>query len=131
MSVIAQVFAWIAIAIHVGVWVLESFLFQRSWVHQGFFKIAAKDVPGVLLWSVNQGFYNLMLAGGMVFGVIAMRNGDTAVGGPFITYTCVFMAVCGVVLGVSDWLGLGRPKGSSWGGAIGQALPPILVLLTF
>ncbi|MFD1048790.1 DUF1304 family protein [Kibdelosporangium lantanae] len=124
MSVVAQVFAWVAIAIHVVVFVLESFLFSRAWVHQGVFRVAAKDVPGTLLWSVNQGFYNLFLASGLIYGVV---TGNRA----FVVYTCLFMAGCGVVLFVSDMLGLGRAKGSSWGGAIGQALPPVLVLLTY
>lgn len=130
MNAVAQIAAGLAALVHVVVWVWESLLFRRVGVHQGIFRIATADVPAVLLWSVNQGFYNLFLAAGTVFGLVSLHTGNSDVGRAFVLYTCGFMLLCGIVLWISDLLGLGRAKGSSWGGAIAQAGPPLLVLVS-
>ncbi len=130
MNAVAQIAAGLAALVHVVVWVWESLLFRRVGVHQGIFRIATADVPAVLLWSVNQGFYNLFLAAGTVFGLVSLHAGNSDVGRAFVLYTCGFMLLCGIVLWISDLLGLGRAKGSSWGGAIAQAGPPLLVLVS-
>jgi putative membrane protein len=129
MSVVAQVFAALAAFVHVLVFVWETLLIRRPAIHRGIFRIASEDVPAVLLWSVNQGFYNLFLAGGTIAGLVALHTGDVATGRVLVLYTCAFMALCGVVLGVSDAFGLGRPKGSGWTGALGQLSPPLVVLI--
>jgi putative membrane protein len=129
VNAVAQVAAGLAALIHVVVWVWESFLFRRVGIHQGIFRIATADVPAVLLWSVNQGFYNLFLAAGTVFGLVSLHAGNPDVGRAFVFYTCGFMLLCGLVLAISDLLGLGRAKGSSWGGAVAQAGPPLIVFV--
>ena len=129
MNVVAQVFAGIAALIHVVVWVWESFLFRRPAIHKGIFSVATEHVPPVLLWSFNVGFYNLFLGSGTIIGLVAVNAGNVDVGRALVLYTCGFMALAGVVLGISDRLGLGRPKGSGMGGAISQTTPPLVAIV--
>ncbi|MDT7723772.1 MAG: putative rane protein [Actinomycetota bacterium] len=129
MNVVAQVFAGLAALVHIVVFVWETFLFRRPGVHQGIFRIPSENVPAVLLWSFNQGFYNLFLASGTVAGLVALHTGNEAVGRALVLYTCAFMALAGVVLGISDLMGLGRAKGSGWGGAVSQISAPLVVLV--
>ena len=129
MNVVAQVFAGLAALVHVVVWVWESFLFDRPGIHQGIFRIATKDVQAVKLWSFNQGFYNLFLAVGTIIGLVALNTGNEALGRAFVFYTCGFMVFAGITLGISDRLGLGRPKGTGMSGAFAQALPPLVAVV--
>lgn len=129
MNVVAQVFAGVAALIHVMVWVWESFLFRRPGIHKGIFRVATEHVPQVLLWSFNVGFYNLFLGMGTIIGLVAVNTGNVDVGRALVLYTCGFMTLAGIVLGVSDRLGLGRPKGSGLSGAISQATPPLIAII--
>ncbi|CRK57554.1 hypothetical membrane protein [Alloactinosynnema sp. L-07] len=129
MNVVAQVFAGIGALVHLLAWVWESFLFRRPSIHKGLFKVPTEDVPAVLLWSFNVGFYNLLLGSGTVIGLIALNTGDEVVGRTLVLYTCGFMAVAGVVLLISDRLGLSRPKGSGLAGFLSQSVPPVVVFV--
>jgi putative membrane protein len=129
MNVVAQVFAGVAALIHVVVWVWESFLFDRPGIHQGIFRVASEDVPAVKLWSFNQGFYNLFLATGTIIGLVALNTGDESLGRAFVFYTCGFMVFSGIMLGISDRLGLGRLKGTGLSGAFAQAVPPLVAVI--
>ena len=129
MNIVAQIFAGIAALVHIVVWVLESFLFRRPGVHKGVFSVASEDVRPLLLWSFNVGFYNLFLGSGTIIGLVMLNTGDEAVGRALVLYTCAFMGLAGIVLGISDRLGLGRPKGTGWTGAVGQLTPPLVVFV--
>ncbi|HVK21151.1 MAG TPA: DUF1304 domain-containing protein [Actinokineospora sp.] len=128
MNIVAQIFAGIAGLIHVVVWVWESFLFRRPGIHKGIFSVPSEDVPAVLLWSFNVGFYNLFLGSGTIIGLVMLNTGDEAVGRALVIYTCGFMALAGIVLLISDRLDLGRTKGTGLGGAAGQFVPPAVAL---
>ncbi|WP_436497353.1 DUF1304 domain-containing protein [Actinokineospora sp. HUAS TT18] len=127
MNVIAQVFAGIAALVHIVVWVWESFLFRRPGIHKGIFSVPSEDVPAVMLWSFNVGFYNLFLGSGTVIGLVMLNTGNESVGRALVLYTCAFMALAGIVLLISDRLGLGRAKGTGLGGVAGQFVPPAVV----
>jgi len=129
MNAVAQSFALIAALIHVTVWVFESFLMNRPAIHRGVFRIATADLPAIRLWSFNVGFYNLFLAAAPIAGVIALHTGDEAVGRALVIYGCSFMFLAGIVLGVSDRMGLGRAKGAGLSGALGQSVPPLIALV--
>ncbi|MBP2324638.1 putative membrane protein [Kibdelosporangium banguiense] len=129
MNVIAQIFAGIAALIHVVVWVWESFLFRSPRIHNGIFSVATEHVPPVMLWAFNVGFYNLFLGSGTIIGLVMVNSGNVDAGRALVLYTCGFMALAGVVLGISDRLALGRPKGSGLGGAVSQATPPLLAIV--
>ncbi|GAA4662633.1 MULTISPECIES: DUF1304 domain-containing protein [Amycolatopsis] len=129
MSTLVQVLAGVAALVHLVAFAWETLLFRRPGVHRGIFRVRTEDVPAVLLWSVNQGCYNLFLAAGTVAGLVALHTGDATVGRTLVFYTCAFMALAGLVLAVSDLFALGRPRGSGWGGALAQTAPPLAALV--
>jgi putative membrane protein len=120
MSLVAQVFAIIAVLFHVVAFVLESFLFGRPDV-QRFMLGRPEPAPGVRLWAFNQGFYNLFLAAGPAAGLIAYHAGNVDVGRALVIYGCAFMAACGVVLFISNR--------KLWRSMIGQSGPPLIALI--
>jgi putative membrane protein len=127
--VLAQVAAGVAAAVHVLVFVWETVLFRRPGVHWGVFKVPARDVEPVRLWSFNVGLYNLFLGSGTVIGLIALNAGDEPVGRALVFYTCGFMVLAGIGLGVSDRLAMSRPKGTGLGGAITQVTPALVAVV--
>lgn len=129
MTAVAWAFALLAAAIHLVVFLWEAVLLDRPRVHQGIFGIAASDLPAVRLWAVNVGFYNLFLACGMIFGVVAWMTGHDTVGQTLVVYLCLFMVLGGVSLFVSDRLALSRPRGSGVSGAVAEAVPPLIALV--
>ncbi|MFF2662033.1 DUF1304 domain-containing protein [Kitasatospora sp. NPDC058032] len=120
MNAVSQVFALIAAAVHLVVWPLESFLYGHPRVRR-LLTASTSDAPQVRLWRVNVGFYNLFLALGLVAGLVALHRGEPVVGRTLITCLSAFMIAAGTTLVVSE------PR--LWPGALGQALPPAVVLL--
>ncbi len=129
MTVVVWVFALLAAAVHLLVFVWEAFLITRPGIHQGVFGVPAADVPAVRLWAFGVGFYNLFIGLGMVGGVVAWMAGNVTVGRTLVLYLLVFMFLSGLVLLLADRLALGREKGAGIGGAIGQSGPPLVALL--
>jgi|SRR4051812_12653745 putative membrane protein len=129
MTAVVWVFALLAAAVHLLAFAWETLLFRRPGVHQGVFAIPGDDVPPVMLWAFNVGFYNLFLGSGTVAGVLAWAAGEETVGRTLVGYTCVFMLLAGVALFASDRLALSRPRGAGLGGAVAQALPPLVALV--
>src|SRR5215212_6193312 len=70
VTVVIWIFALLAAAIHIVVFVFEALLIQRPGIHWGVFKVPSRDVPAIRLWAFGVGFYNLFLGIGMVAGVI-------------------------------------------------------------
>ena len=129
MTVVVWVFALLAAALHVVVFVWESLHIQRPGVYRGIFSIDASDVPAIRLWAFGVGFYNLFLACGTITGVVAWMAGNEVVGRTLVIYTCLFMFLSGIVLFIADRMALGRPRGTGVGGALGQSVPPLIALM--
>jgi putative membrane protein len=129
MIVVAWIFGLLAAVAHMLAWAWESLLIERPSVHRGVFGIRTEDVPAIRLWSFNVGFYNLFLGLGMVTGVVLWATGAVAVGRALVVYIALFMALAGLVLLVSDRMGLGRERGKGLGGAIGQTAPPLIAFV--
>lgn len=129
MNAVAQVFAGLAVLVHLLAFTWEVLLFERRGVHEGIFKIPTANLPATRLWSFNVGFYNLFLAAGPVVGLVLLHTGDTGAGRVLVLYTCAFMALAGIALGVSDVLALSRPRGAGRGGALAQTVPPLAALV--
>ena len=127
MIVVVWVFALVAAAIHIVVFVCEAFLIERPSVHGGFFGLPY--VPAVRVWAFGVGFYNLFLGCGMVVGVIAWMSGNETVGRTLVTYICLFMVLGGIVLFISDRLGFGGERGKSIVGAVAESVPPLIALV--
>jgi putative membrane protein len=128
VTVVVWIFALLTAVVHITVFVWESFMFERPGVHQGVFAIPTADVRPVRLWAFNVGFYNLFLGCGLVVGVIAWMTRSDVVGQTLVIYLCLFAFLAGVVLFVSDRLGLSRPRGPGVVGALGQSIPPLIAL---
>ncbi|MEU0534053.1 DUF1304 domain-containing protein [Amycolatopsis tolypomycina] len=129
MNVVAQVFAGVAVLVHLLAFVWEVVLFERPGVHEGIFRIPSVNLPATRLWSFNVGFYNLFLACGPVLGLILLHTGGVEAGRWLVLYCCGFMVLAGIALGVSDVLALSRPRGAGRGGALAQAMPPLGALV--
>ncbi|WP_086837864.1 DUF1304 domain-containing protein [Amycolatopsis kentuckyensis] len=129
MNAVAQVFAGVAVLVHLLAFTWEVLLFERPGVHEGIFKIPAANLPATRLWSFNVGFYNLFLAAGPVLGLVLLHSGHADAGRWLVLYCCGFMLLAGIALGVSDVLALSRPRGAGRGGAFAQAVPPLGALV--
>ncbi|WP_439379737.1 DUF1304 domain-containing protein [Amycolatopsis lexingtonensis] len=129
MNAVAQVFAAVAVLVHLLAFTWEVLLFERRGVHEGIFKIPAANLPATRLWSFNVGCYNLFLAAGPVTGLVLLHTGNAGAGRALVLYCCAFMLLAGIALGVSDLLALSRPRGAGRGGALAQALPPLGALV--
>jgi putative membrane protein len=128
MTAVVWIFALLAAALHILVFVWEALLIERPGVHQGMFSVAAADVPAIRLWAFGVGFYNLFLACGTIAGVLFWAAGEVAVGRALVVYTCLFMLLSGIVLLIADRRAMGRPRRKGIGGAVAQGGPPLVAL---
>ena len=81
LTAVAVVFALLAAAIHVLFFALESVLFRRPFAWRTFGIRSQQDAETTRDWALNQGFYNLFLAVGVVVGVALSASGDPATTG--------------------------------------------------
>lgn len=128
MDVVAWIAALAAAAVHLLAFTWETLLFRRKGVHEGIFRVPSGDVPPVLLWAFNVGFYNLFLGSGAIAGVALWAAGEVTAGRTLVLYTSAFMALAGIVLFASDRMALSRPRGTGVGGAAAQFLPAAVAL---
>ncbi|MCC3283836.1 DUF1304 domain-containing protein [Arthrobacter caoxuetaonis] len=121
MLVAASVFALIAAAIHVYIFVLESIRWTAP-ATMALFRIPDEEQAAhTQALAYNQGFYNLFLAVGAVLGVLLLARGNIAVGASLIGFAAASMMLAGVVLLLKDRRML-RP-------ALIQAVPAFLALV--
>jgi putative membrane protein len=97
MNPVGQVFALIAVLIHVYIFVLESVLFSRPTGYQTF-GVAESDVPAVRPWAFNQGLYNLFLAIIGAAGLILLHAGSAPAGRALVAAACGSMIAAALVL---------------------------------
>lgn len=113
MSSLAIVCGAVAASIHGLFFVAESLMWGNPRVMK-VFGVPRDEVEVLRLPMLNQGFYNLFLAGGMVYGLV--------VGEAKVVGTISFVMVgAGLVLFAS--------KRSAMAGALIQATPPAIALL--
>lgn len=98
MTVLAAVLALLAAALHVGIFLAESFFWRRPAVWQAFGVAdqAAADAAG--FFTFNQGFYNLFLAVGALVGGVAVLGGARTVGWSLLTFSCACMVAAALAL---------------------------------
>jgi putative membrane protein len=102
MSPLAQVFAVIAALIHVLFFVMESIVFSRPKVWRRFGLKSQADADVVKPMALNQGFYNLFLAVGVLVGVVLVHTGAVASGVAAVVFGCGCMLMAAVVLVTSN-----------------------------
>ncbi len=117
---ISFIFFSLSAAIHVGFFVLESVLFQKTGGHK-IFKIKESDHAAVQIWALNQGFYNLFLAVGMLLGLFFVIDGRREAAGILVSFCGLSMIGAGLALFFSA-RHLRR-------GALIQMLPPAIGFL--
>lgn len=81
LPLVAVVFAVLAAVIHLMFFVLESLLFRRPFAWRTFGIRSQADAETTRDWALNQGFYNLFLAVGVIVGVLlAATDNPVSVG---------------------------------------------------
>lgn len=101
MNLASQVFAFLAAALHVLIFCLESLWFMRPGVHKRFGAATIADAEARRLFAFNQGFYNLFLAIGIFVGLVLLHVGNVTVGRTLVLFSCACMLGAGVVLFLS------------------------------
>jgi putative membrane protein len=104
MPALAQAFAVLAALLHVLFFYMESIAFSRPEVHHRFGIRTSEDAEVARPIMVNQGFYNLFLAIGVIVGVVLSNSdGTTATAGAaVVVFGLSCMALAGVVLAVTS-----------------------------
>ncbi|MFI5261894.1 MAG: DUF1304 domain-containing protein [Candidatus Limnocylindrales bacterium] len=120
MPIVAVAAALLAAAIHVWFFALESVLFARPSVWARFGLRSAEAAEAVRPMALNQGFYNLFLAGGIVIGLILVADGNQPAGEAIVLFACACMAGAGVVLAATN-------RGLAAAAAL-QAVPPLIAI---
>ncbi|WP_348675582.1 DUF1304 domain-containing protein [uncultured Abyssibacter sp.] len=120
MLTIALIPAGLAALLHGVFFLFESVLFSRSTVQRRFQIASPEAAEAARPWALNQGFYNLFLAIGLVVGMILAAMGNTATGVPVIVVCCAVMLGAAIVLAVSD----ARMRRA----ALLQGVPPLATL---
>jgi putative membrane protein len=121
MTTAGFVFAAIAVALHVYIWVLESYLWTSDSTIRKF-GISKAQAEQTKQLAYNQGFYNLFLAVIAAVGLIfLLREQFVEAGWALVTAGLGSMVAAGLVLALNDRRKL-RP-------AITQLTSPLLALL--
>ena len=121
MLVAASVFALLAAAIHVYIFVLESIRWTAPATMTLFRIPSGEQAAHTQALAYNQGFYNLFLAVGAVLGVLLLGMGNLAVGATLMGFSTASMMLAGAVLLLKDSRML-RP-------ALVQGVPALLALV--
>ena len=120
MNVVAQVLAVLVGLTIIAVGVIEAF-FYRNPRFFSILRIRPEDTGAVRLWTVNQGFENMIWGAGLLLGVVLLNVGDPVMGSTLVYFVCIAHVLLGIVLGFSE------PK--LWKSSILQSLPPLLVIV--
>ncbi|MBW0433072.1 DUF1304 domain-containing protein [Leptospira yasudae] len=120
MILAARILAGIVGALHVWIFLMESVLWMKPTIHRRFGvtdKKLAEAMKGVFL---NQGFYNLFLAIGALYGA-AFFDLHANYAPAIMIFSCLSVFGAGVVLFAS--------KPSMARAAIIQGLPPLIAIV--
>lgn len=118
---LSSVFALIAGLIHIYIFLMESILWGKPRINK-VFGMTSEQAENNRLFAFNQGFYNLFLALGAIFGSIMVINNSspTAVTLMVFSCACMFGAACVLFFSAKKLL---RP-------ALIQGIPPLIALAT-
>ena len=116
---LSLVAAALAALVHVGFFVLESFLFTKP-AGRKIFGTSAADAERMKFFAFNQGFYNLFLALGCAVGIGLSVSGRSDAGRALVTFTCASMVAAAAILAT------GGKRFAR--GVVAQGLPPLVAL---
>ena len=95
LATVTTVFAFVAIAIHVYIWIIESFLWTKPRGRETF-GMTEEFAESTKEMAANQGLYNLMLAWIAATGLLAFWFGSPQVGVALLFAGLGSMAVAAV-----------------------------------
>jgi putative membrane protein len=128
MNVVAQVAAVVAAIAYIGASPLEMFFYEKPWARR-FLHVETRNVEDVRLWAFAVGSRNLLAGLGAVVGLVILHTGDEVVGRAVVLTACWYMLLASLAMGVSDLLGLWRPRGGSVLGTVGSSTAPLVALV--
>lgn len=97
LATVTTVFAFVAIAIHIYIWVIESFLWTKPKGRE-IFGMTEEFAESTREMAANQGLYNLMLAWIAATGLLAFWFGSPQVGVALLFAGLGAMAIAGIYL---------------------------------
>jgi putative membrane protein len=103
LLIIAIVFAGLAALLHVYIFVMESILWTRPSIWKRFGLKSQDDAQTIKPMALNQGFYNLFLALGVIVGFFLLPHPSLhAAGVMLILFCCASMLAAALVLVISN-----------------------------
>ncbi len=110
---LAAVFFILSGLLHIGFFLIESYFFQKSDGYK-YFKIPKENHAPTKIWALNQGFYNLFLAIGILVGIYLISE-------TLILFCAISMIGAGIVL----WFSAPQLRR----GALIQMIPPLMGII--
>ncbi|MBP3035596.1 DUF1304 domain-containing protein [Arthrobacter sp. zg-ZUI100] len=98
----AAVFAVIAAAIHLYIFVLESLRWTAPTTMAVFRVATPQEAAATQALAYNQGFYNLFLGVGALLGVVLLTAGSRVAGLTLISFASASMVLAALVLVISN-----------------------------
>lgn len=120
LATVTTVSAFVAIAIHIYIWVIESFLWTKPKGRE-IFGMTEEFAESTREMAANQGLYNLMLAWIAATGLLAFWFGSPQVGVALLFAGLGAMAIAGIYLFLTS-PAKRKP-------ALIQLVPPLLSLI--
>ncbi|MCE9598841.1 MAG: DUF1304 domain-containing protein [Spirochaetia bacterium] len=120
MEIASRIIAALAGLLHIWIFVMESVLWLRPAIHRRFGITDIKQAELMKNVFYNQGFYNLFLAIGALYGAICFNTHPM-----FAPAIMVFACLCGAGLAL---LSSRRTMARA---AIIQGLPPLIAVICF
>ncbi|MFD1827990.1 MULTISPECIES: DUF1304 domain-containing protein [Mumia] len=97
MTVLAVVFAALAAALHIWIFVMESVRWEHPSTRRTF-QMSADEAAATREMAYNQGFYNLFLAVTTLAGLALLGTDQTSAGRALVFAGCGSMVAAAVVL---------------------------------
>ena len=129
MNAVAQIFAVLAAVIYIFVFPVESFLLRRSRWAQKFLSTPPENVPAVMMWAIPTGYKNLVIALGVLAGVVAANSGQLVVGYTLVVYCCANMVLTAPTMLLADLQGHYPRMWESLPGTLAATLPALVTLI--
>lgn len=96
-------FAALAALLHVVIFVMESVLWMRPAIWKRFGLTSEQDAATIRPMALNQGFYNLFLAVGIIVGFFLLPHASLHFAGEMlILFCCASMVAAALVLVISN-----------------------------
>ena len=119
MPILAGLFAAVAAALHVLIFVMESVLWAQPKVWKRFSVANQAEADVLRPMAFNQGFYNLFLAIGIVVGLIV----GGSVGHALVMFACLSIVGAAIVLAVG-----GKQY---YRAALSQGITPLIAVILY